>query len=107
MDTDQIPNETVKNAIDALQSADKKTWFSLFTSDAEFFDDGNKESFKVFFELAIGHERFTSIDKIEDDGLSLYGQFHSDKWGDFKTYFKFHVNNEGKINRVDIGQADY
>jgi len=30
-----------------------------------------------------------------------------DAWqqGDFTTYFKFQLNTEGKINRLDIGQA--
>jgi hypothetical protein len=107
MNTDKLSNSTVKKAIDALQSADGKSWFALFTADAQLFDDGNKMNFKSFFEAALGHERFTSIDKVEDNGLSLWGKFHSDKWGDFKTYFKFHINNEGKINRLDIGQASY
>jgi hypothetical protein len=40
-------------------------------------------------------------------GLSACGQFHSDTWGDFKTYFKFHINKEGRIYQLAIGQADY
>ncbi|PSL22853.1 hypothetical protein CLV42_120115 [Chitinophaga ginsengisoli] len=107
MNTDKLTNTTVKNAIDALQAADSKAWFALFTTDAALYDDGNKMNFKSFFEKAIGHERFTSIDKVENNGLDLYGRFHSDQWGDFKTYFKFHINAAGKIDRLDIGQASY
>lgn len=107
MNNDKLTNATVKKAIDALQAADSKAWFDLFTADAALYDDGNKMNFKSFFEKALGHERFTSIDKVENNGLDLYGKFHSDQWGDFKTYFKFHINADGKINRLDIGQASY
>jgi hypothetical protein len=105
MNTDKLTNPIVKKAIDALQAGDKKAWFALFTHDAELFDDGNKMNFKSFFEKALGHERFTSIDKVEHNSLNIYGKFHSDQWGDFKTYFKFTINAEGMISRLDIGQA--
>jgi hypothetical protein len=105
--TDKIKNTTVKEAIYALQMANKQAWFSLFTEEAELFDDGNKMNFKSFFESAIGHEHFNAIDKVENNGLFIYGAFHSDKWGYFKTYFKFHLNADGKISRLDIGQANY
>jgi hypothetical protein len=107
MDTSQLSNSTVRKAIDALQAGDRKNWFDLFITNAELYDDGNKQNFKTFFEKTLGHERFIKIDKVANNGLDVYGQFHSDQWGDFKTYFKFHVNHEGKISRLDIGQADY
>jgi hypothetical protein len=107
MQTDKLTDPTVKKAIDALQAGDKIVWFQLFTSNAELFDDGNKKNFTSFFEKALGHERFTSIDKVENNGLDIYGRFHSDTWGDFKTYFKFHIDNSSKINKLEIGQAGY
>lgn len=107
MNTDQLTNPIVKKAIEALQAGDKKAWFSLFIADAELFDDGHKMNFKSFFEKALGHERFTNIDKVENQGLDVYGRFHSDQWGDFKTYFRFTVNPEGRISHLDIGQANY
>jgi hypothetical protein len=107
MNTDKLTNPIVKKAIDALQAGDKKTWFALFTVNAELFDDGHKMNFKSFFEKALGHERFTSIDKVENNSLDVYGKFHSDQWGDFKTYFRFIINADGKISRLDIGQASY
>lgn len=105
--TSPLKNATVKKAIDAFQTGDKTTWFSLFTSDAQLFDDGNKIDFKGFSDEALGHEHFVSIDKVAQNGLHVYGRFHSDKWGDFKTYFKFVINPAGRITRLDIGQASY
>lgn len=104
---DKLTNVTVRAAITALQDADSEDWFALFSEDAVLYDDGEKTDFRAFFEYALGHERFTNIDKVANDGLDVYGRFHSDKWGDFKTYFKFQINSEDKITRLDIGQTNY
>ncbi len=107
INTKKISHPVAKAAIDALQAGDKKAWFALFAKHAEFYDDGRRIDFQAFFTQALGHERFTSIDKVEENGLAIYGKFHSDHWGDFKTYFKFRINTDGKISRLDIGQAQY
>ena len=107
MDTNKISNKIVKAAIEAWQQGNSELWLPLFTVDAKLLDDGNIRNFKKFSTKAIGHEYFTSFDKVEDNGLSIYGQFHSDTWGDFKTYFKFHINEEGQIYQLEIGQAAY
>lgn len=105
--TEKLTNPTAKAAIDALQRGDKTAWLALFSPDAQFFDDGSPRNFQRFSNDAIGHERFTSIDKVENGGLEVFGHFHSDQWSDFKVYFKFQINAEGKIQRLDIGQASY
>jgi hypothetical protein len=107
METNKISNKTVKAAIEAWQQGNSELWLSFFTNDAKLLDDGNIRSFKKFSTKAIGHERFISFDKVEDDGLSIYRQFHSDTWGDFKTYFKFHLNKDSQICQLEIGQAAY
>jgi hypothetical protein len=107
MESEKLKNVTVKAAFNAWQNGDSKLWISFFTNDAQLFDDGHIRDFNEFSTEAIGHERFTSIDKVEDNGLSIYGKFHSDTWGDFKTYFKFQINSEGKIFQLHIGQVNY
>jgi hypothetical protein len=107
MNTDKLKNAMIKNAIEAWQKGDKQMFLSFCVSDAKLFDDGNSRDFQKFIKDACGHERFTSIDKVENNGLDVYGHFHTESWGDFKTYFKFHLNGEGKIVRLDIGQASY
>jgi hypothetical protein len=42
---------------------------------------------------------------VENNGLDLLGEFHSDRWGDFRTYFRFQLSPAGRIKRLDIGQA--
>jgi hypothetical protein len=105
MDLNKLTNPRVREAIEALQAGDKARWLALFTADARLTDDGNPRSFVSFSDDAVGHERFTSIDKVSDGGLEISGHFHSDQWGDFKTYFKFHPGPDGKFSRLDVGQA--
>ena len=106
MDLPRIRNATVKAAIDAFQAGDRKAWSGLFVHDAELFDDGSPRSLEKFTRDALGHERFTSFDRVSTDGLEVVGKFHSEQWGDFRTYFRFHLGPDGKIHRLDIGQVE-
>jgi hypothetical protein len=103
--TAKLANPTVREAVEALQSGDRRAWDALFEPDAELFDDGAPRSLSAFTADALGHERFKSIDKVEHEGLWLEGEFHSDQWGDFRTYFRFQLSPSGRIARLDIGQA--
>ena len=105
MDYNKITNETVKKAVEALENGDK-SWYSYFTENPTMTDDGNKVDFKSFFAKALGEEKFLSIDKVENDGKEVYGNFKAGKWGTFKVFFKFYQNTEGKFDRLDIGQAN-
>lgn len=107
MDLSKISNENVKQAMEALQSNDKKLWYSYFTDDAIFTDDGRTLDFKSFFDNAFDKkEKFLDIEKIENDGKDIYGNFYAGQWGTFKVFFKFHQNADGKFDRLDIGQVN-
>ena len=106
--TELLHNPTVRAAIAALNAQDRAAWKNLFSPTATFSDDGNEGSLEEFTASAFGkgQERFTRIDKVEADGLHVYGRYHSNTWGDFKTYFKFTLK-EGLITRLEVGQANY
>src|SRR5215831_14159945 len=106
MTLDGLKNPTVRAAIDAFQKADRRAWAALFAHDAQLFDDGSPRSLEQFTRDALRHERFTSIDLVKQEGLEVIGHFHSEQWGDFRAYFRFHLDPAGKIHRLDIGQAD-
>lgn len=106
MDFSKITNGTVRSAIEALQSGDK-SWYAFFTDQPAMTDDGNKVDFKSFFSKALGNEKFQTIDKVENDGKEVYGNFKAGSWGTFKVFFRFHQDANGKFDRLDIGQADY
>ena len=101
-----LKNPTVKAAIDAFQQGDRRAWSALFEDDAQLFDDGNPRSLRDFTRDALGHERFTALEWVSPDGLEVMGDFHSEQWGDFRTYFRFHLGSGGKIHRLDIGQVE-
>jgi hypothetical protein len=106
MITEVLTNPPVKAAIEALQKGDRNAWSALFDTDAKLFDDGSPRSLAKFTEEAVGHERSSSIESVENNGLHVIGGFHSDRRGNFRTYFRFHLSPSGKIKRLDIGQAE-
>lgn len=103
MDLSNITDPQVKQAIEALQTGDK-SWYSFFTEHPLMTDDGNKVDFKSFFANALGKERFLSIDRVENDGKDIHGNFKAGQWGTFPVFFRFHKDTEGKFDRLDIGQ---
>lgn len=103
MDTSKISDPQVKQAIEALQTGDK-SWYSFFTENPAMTDDGNKVDFKSFFTNALGKEMFLSIDRVENEGKNIHGNFKAGQWGTFPVFFKFHKNSDGKFDRLDIGQ---
>lgn len=103
MDLSKITDLQVQQAIEALQTGDK-SWYSFFTENPAMTDDGNKVDFKSFFDNALGKEMFLSIDRVENDGKAIHGNFKAGRWGTFPVFFKFHKNTDGKFDRLDIGQ---
>ena len=104
MDLTKITNENVKNAIEALQTGNE-SWYTYFTEKPEMTDDGNTKDFHKFFKSALGKEKFLTIDKVENDGKNITGDFKAGMWGTFKVYFNFHENTDGKFYKLDIGQV--
>lgn len=102
-----ITNTSARAAIKAWQEADASKWRSLFIVGATLYDDGNPRDFQDFSTQAIGHEYFLSFDKVENQGTTVYGHFHTEKYGDFKARFDFYINKTGKISRLDISQVAY
>jgi hypothetical protein len=50
-------------------------------------DDGNPVDFKSFFSNALGKESFLSIDRVENNGQNIYGNFKAGQWGTFPVFF--------------------
>ncbi|HEY9385873.1 MAG TPA: hypothetical protein VIP70_02445 [Nitrososphaeraceae archaeon] len=109
LDLHAIDHPIIKSAIEAMNSRNKKQWYELFSHNPAFTDDGNPHDFTKWCENELfgsSVSYLASIDKVEDGGLTIYGMFHSDQWGDFKTFLRFHVEN-GKITKMAVGQTNY
>jgi hypothetical protein len=108
LDIHAIGQPIVRSAIEAMNSRNKKGWYELFSNKPELTDDENPQdssewSEREFFGSSVDY--LASIDKVEDGGLTIYGRFHSDQWGDFKTFMRFHVEND-KITKLEVGQTE-
>jgi hypothetical protein len=71
-----------------MKGRNKKQSYALFSDNPEFTDDGNPHDFIEWSEkecFGSWVADLASIDKVEYDGLTIYGRFHSDQGGDFKT----------------------
>lgn len=106
---EKVSDPVVRAAIDALARRDRDHWYELFRDGAEFSDDGIARDLKEWcdeelFGSALAY--LISIDRSERGGLTFYARYHSDKWGDFKTFWKFAVEG-GKILRLDVGATSY
>lgn len=99
----------VRSAVEAINRREKKRWFSLFTDRPSFSDDGVPREFVRWCEdeLFGSHVAYViSVDRVEDGGMTFYARYHSDKWGDFKTFWKFGLEG-GRISKLDVGATDY
>jgi len=106
---DAIDNPVVISAIAALNGRDKKRWFELFTKKPGFSDDGIPRDLVEWCEEELFGSSLVyiiSIDKAEAGGLTFYARYHSDKWGDFKTFWRFTLQ-DGRISKLDVGATHY
>jgi hypothetical protein len=108
LDLSAIGDTVVRSAIATLNGRDKKGWFELFSKPA-FTDDGIPHDFvkwcdEELFGSSLAY--IISIDKVENGGLTFYARYHSDKWGDFKTFWRF-VVEDGRISKLDVGATHY
>jgi hypothetical protein len=109
VDLSAIGDAVVRSAIVALNGRDKKRWFELFVSKPTFTDDGIQRDFVEWCEEELfgrSSAWITSVDRVEDEGLIFYARYHSGKWGDFQTFWKFVVEN-GRVSKLDVGATSY
>jgi len=90
--------------MEAWQAGDLQAWLAQFASNVQLLDDDRPRDF-MSFSHEIGKERFTHIERVARDGTEVIGEFHSDTWGDFRSYFRFTLDDTGKVVRLEIGQA--
>jgi hypothetical protein len=90
----------------AYEAGDRRAWDALFTSNATMTEEGSTRVLKRYTNDAPGHERMNAIRRFENNGLNLVVDIHTERGGDFRSYFRFHVAADGKISRLDVGRTD-
>ena len=107
MDSEPL-NPIVQTALRAMKDGDRDAWLSLFDAKAVLTDDGTERDYKKWSDAEIfgaGRGRITTITGVADSGATIYADFHSARWGDFKTFWRFQIRS-GKIVRLDVGQRE-
>lgn len=108
MNREQLSNPTVKAAITALHTGDRKAWLALFAPNAILTDDGNPRNYIEWSDTELfgkGNGRIIDILSEENNGLTVNTLFHSNVWGEFKTFWTFQIQGD-KITRLDVGQLN-
>jgi hypothetical protein len=103
-----LSNVVVRTALEAINTRQREVWLGLFAPDAMLTDDGTPHDYVEWadaelFGVASGGQ-VTAITRVEDDGQTVYTDFHSNQWGDFRGVWKFQIQ-AGKITRLDVEQA--
>ncbi len=104
-----VVDPSVRSALEALGRKDREAWFGLFKEGARFSDDGIARDLVEWCDEELfgrWRARIVAIDKVERGGQTFYARYHSDKWGDFQTYWKFAIEG-GRITRLDVGATSY
>lgn len=100
-----IPDPAVRDTLAAWQNRDRDRWLAAFVDNPTLTDDGTPRDFSAF-SAEIGNEYFTQVERASPDGRTVTGQFHSETWGNFRTFFRFIPGGpDGKFKGLEIGQA--
>lgn len=105
MSTDTVTDPTVRALIDAINAGDRDAFFALLTADATLSDDGIERDPTEWVDREIftvdGH---LDVESATDEGRALIARYRNNTWGTMRTQWKFTVN-DGKISRIEAGQA--
>lgn len=106
MEIKELHNPIVRAALTAVNNNDRATWLSLFSPNAHVTDDGNPRHYVEWADTELfgkGNGRITNVEHEDASGLTIHTMFHSNVWGQFKTFWTFTLRDD-KITRLDVGQ---
>jgi len=106
MNKEELSNPIVKTAVTALHAGDRKAWLALFAPNAVLTDDANPRNYIEWSDSELfgkGNGRIIDIESETANGLTINTRFHSNVWGEFKTFWTFEIQGD-KITRLDVGQ---
>lgn len=101
-----LHNPAVRALVEAVNRGDRDAFLALLTPDAELTDDGTTRDLEEW----IDREIFTSnghmdVHRQNGDGTDLTVRYRNDTWGEMNTRWHFTVTDDGRISRIETGQA--
>lgn len=101
----QLTNPAIRTALEAQQKHDLTAWFAVFSDNPTFINDDKTEDFKQFFENAFNfHEKLLSIEKVDETGTHITGNYFGGKYGTYRISIRFRENSAGKLDYLEIKQ---
>ncbi|OOQ56804.1 nuclear transport factor 2 family protein [Mucilaginibacter pedocola] len=105
MNFNQINNQVVRYAVEALHGGNRGQFEALLAPDAQLVhnrhpDDINQWATLFFFE---GNTKFTAINRVTEDGQTVWAEIESPVAGKIAVKLIFTVA-EGKITALDAGR---
>lgn len=105
IDLSKLTNENVKKVLEAQQSMDLKAWYACFSDEVIFISEDKEVDFKTFFDRAFDfHEKLLTIEKVTEKGNCVFGNYFGGVFGTFRVYLRFHQNETGKFDRLEMKQ---
>ncbi|MFF0454398.1 nuclear transport factor 2 family protein [Nocardia africana] len=104
--SDQLSNESVRALVTAVNAGDRLGFYNTLATGAALSDDGRPHHLTEWAEREIftTHGHF-EIESESGDGLTVIANYRNDRWGQMPTRWTFTVDADGKISRIDTGQA--
>lgn len=105
MEFSSLSNNAVKSALKALASKNLDAWYALFTDQVRLVENGKEGDFKTYFDEAMKYSaRFLHVEKENNNGLEVIGEYFAGRGGRFRASFTFQQNEQGKLNHLEIQQ---
>ncbi|MFD4630196.1 nuclear transport factor 2 family protein [Streptomyces sp. NPDC058284] len=103
---EQLSDPAVRRLLGAVNAGDRDAFVAVLTEDATLSDDGTERDLADW----VDREIFSShghIDVVSEQsgGRALVADYRNDTWGEMRTAWRFTVAPDGRISRVETGQA--
>jgi hypothetical protein len=104
--TAEITDPAVRRLVDAINAGDRDAFFAGLTPDATMSDDGTERDLTEWVDREIfSANGRMSVEEVRDEGRSLTATYTNDTYGAMRTGWRFVVAEDGRIGRLETGQA--
>ncbi|MFF5881894.1 nuclear transport factor 2 family protein [Streptomyces sp. NPDC012589] len=104
--TTRLSDPAVRAFVTAVNNHDREAFTAVLAEGATMADDGTERDLADWTDREIfssnGH---MDVEKEINGGRGLVVSYRNDTWGEMRTRWSFTVDDDGRISRVETGQA--
>ena len=102
----RLSDPAVRAFVTAVNNHDHEGFMALLAPGATMADDGTERDLADWTDREIfsshGH---MEVENESDGGRRLVARYSNDMYGEMRTTWSFTVDDEGRITRIETGQA--